>query len=76
MSAPTTFQRTIMSIFAEHLDKFMKVFLNDFSIYGSKDEHLQHIELCLQKCQENRLSLNQEKCMIWVTLGRLLGHVV
>ena len=76
MSAPATFQRTVMEIFAEYLDKFMKVFLDVFSIYGNKGEHLQHIELCLQKCRENGLSLNLEKCMIWVTSGRLLGHVV
>ena len=35
MSAPSTFQRATMEIFAEYLDKFMKMFLDDFSIYGS-----------------------------------------
>ena len=76
MSSPATFQRAVMEIFAEHLKKFMKVFLDDISIYGNKDEHLQHLELCLQKCRENELSLYLEKCMIWVILGQLLGHVV
>lgn len=76
MSAPATFQRAVMEIFAEYLDKFRKVFPDDFSIYGSKDEHLQHLELCLQKCRENELSLYPKKYMIWITLGLLLDHVV
>lgn len=58
MNAPATFQRAVLEIFVEYLDKVMKVLLDDFSIYGSKDEHFQHIKVCLQKCQENGLSLN------------------
>ena len=38
MSAPSTFQRGVMTIFAEFLNDFMKVFLDDFSIYGSPME--------------------------------------
>ena len=59
-----------MEIFAEYLDKFMKVFLDDFSIYGSRDEHLQHIKLCLQKCRENGLSLNPGKMHDMGHLGK------
>src|ERR1700738_1920331 len=76
MSAPSTFQRGVMTIFAEFLNDFMKVFLDDFSIYGTKADHIKHLKLCLQRCRECGLSLNPEKCMICVTSGRLLGHVV
>lgn len=34
-NAPSTFQRYMMSIFADFLDEIMKVFMNDFSICGS-----------------------------------------
>jgi hypothetical protein len=77
MSAPSTFQRGVITIFTEFLNDFMKVFLDDFSImYGKKTDHIKHLKLCLQRCRECGLSLNPEKCMICVTSGRLLGHMV
>jgi hypothetical protein len=52
MSAPSTFQRGVMTIFAEFLNDFMKEFLDDFSIYGTKADHIKHLKLCLQRCRE------------------------
>jgi hypothetical protein len=76
MCAPATFQRGMMKIFADYLDKFMKVFLDDFTVYGTKENHIEHLEKCLIKCRENGVSLNPEKCYFCVNSGRLLGHVV
>lgn len=50
----------------------MRVFLYDFSVFGKKNEHLEH--LCL--CREAKLSLNPMKCTFGVRNGVLLGHVV
>ena len=76
MCAPATFQRGMMKIFADYLDKFMKVFLDDFTVYGTKGDHIEHLEKYLIKCRENGVSLNPEKCYFCVNSGRLLGHVV
>ena len=76
MCAPATFQRGMMKIFADYLDKFMKVFLDDFTVYGTKEDHIENLEKCLIKCRENGVSLNPEKCYFCVNSGRLLGHVV
>ena len=57
-TAPTTFQRIIMEIFAEYIPGFMQVFLDDFIVFGETSDHLRHIQVCLQKCREARLSLN------------------
>ena len=54
----------------------MKVFLDDFNVFGSKVEHLTHLRLCLEKCREARLSLNPEKCAFAVSRGILLGQVI
>jgi hypothetical protein len=35
-NVPTTFQKVVTKTFKEYLNKFMQVFLNDFSVYGSK----------------------------------------
>ena len=54
----------------------MQVFLNDFAVYGTVADHLQHLQLCLEHCRVSRLSLNPAKCAFGVTSGSLLGHIV
>lgn len=58
MCAPTTFQRGIMKIFVDYLDKCMKLFLDDFIVYGTKKDHIKHLEKWLIKCRESGVSLN------------------
>ena len=72
--APATFQRIIMEIFGEYILAFMQVFLDDFAVYSRQTEHLDHLRLCLEKCREYRLSLNQAKCVFRVISGNLLDH--
>ena len=54
----------------------MQVFLDDFSVYSRKSEHFEPLRLCLESCQQGRLSLNPSKCAFGVTSGTLLGHIV
>jgi hypothetical protein len=54
----------------------MQVFLNDFPVFGTRKAHLQHVELCLEKCRKARLSLNPAKCAFAITSGMLLRHIV
>ena len=44
MCALATFQRGMMKIFADYLDKFMKVILDDFTVYRTKEDHIGHLE--------------------------------
>ena len=37
-NAPATFQRCMMSIFADLVEEVMKIFIDDFSMYGSSFE--------------------------------------
>ena len=54
----------------------MQVFLDDFAIYSRRTDHFEHLRLCLERCQQGRLSLNPVKCAFGVTSGTLLGHIV
>ena len=65
-----------MEIFAECVPGIMQVFLDDFAVFGGVSNHLRHIRLCLQNGREARLSLNPAKCVLAVTSGMLLGHIV
>ena len=65
-----------MVIFGEYIEAFMKVFLDDFDVYNRKEDHLDHLWMCLEKCWGSRLSLNPAKCVFRVTSGALLKHIV
>ena len=54
----------------------MQVFLDDFAVYNRKGEHLDHLRLCLEKCRGYQLSLNLAKCVLGVTNGIFLGHIM
>jgi hypothetical protein len=65
-----------MEIFEDYIPGFMQVFLDDFAVFGTRKAHLQHVEMCLKKCRETRMSQNPAKCAFAVTSGMLLSHIV
>jgi hypothetical protein len=71
-----TFQRVVTKPFKEYLNKFMQVFLDDFSVYGSKKDHLGQLQKCLEEWRRNGINLNLEKCAFCVNFNVLLGHIV
>ena len=47
-NAPATFQRCMLSIFSGMVERFLEVFMDDFSIFGdSFSEYLHHLSLVL-----------------------------
>ena len=76
-NAPATFQRCMMSIFTDMVEKFLEVFMDDFSVFGdSYDDCLRNLEQVPQCCEETNLVLNWEKFHFMVQEGILLGHKV
>ena len=58
-NAFATFQRCLMSIFSDMVEKFMEVFMDDLSLFGdSFDDCLNHLKLVLARCVEKGLVLN------------------
>ena len=54
-----TFQRCMMTIFSDMMEKSIKVFMNDFSVIGySFDEYLENLRLILKRCMNTNLVLN------------------
>ena len=75
--APTTFQRCMLSIFSDMVERIMEVFMDDITIYGSTfEECLVNMEAVLNRCIENDLVLNWEKCHFMVQQGIVLGHII
>ncbi|CAN6573204.1 unnamed protein product [Malus baccata var. baccata] len=76
-NAPATFQRCMVSIFSDFVEKIIEVFMDDFSVFGdSFDGCLDNLTLILNRCIETNLVLNWEKCHFMVKQGIVLGHIV
>ncbi|KAL5558957.1 hypothetical protein UlMin_035168 [Ulmus minor] len=75
-NTPATFQRCMLSIFSDMVEKYIEVFMDDFSIFGSSfDNCLANLSLVLQRCVDTNLVLNWEKCHFMVREGIVfLGH--
>ncbi|XP_024441588.2 uncharacterized protein LOC112324170 [Populus trichocarpa] len=76
-NAPATFQRCMLSIFSDMVERFLEIFMDDFSVFGdSFDDCLTNLEKVLNRCEEKNLILNWKKCHFMVTNGIVLGHIV
>ncbi|CAN6691851.1 unnamed protein product [Malus baccata var. baccata] len=76
-NAPATFQRCMMSIFSDYVEKIIEVFMDDFSVFGdSFDSCLHNLSVILKRCVETNLVLNWEKCHFMVKQGIVLGHII
>jgi hypothetical protein len=75
-NGPPTYQKVVTKTFRKYLDNFMKIFLNDFTIYSDMESHLQKLKLCFQKCREYGINLNPNKCAFMVFSRMILGFIV
>ena len=60
-NAPSTFQRCMMAIFSDMVEKTIEIFMDD-------------LRSVLIRCEETNLVLNWEKCHFMVREGIVLGH--
>jgi hypothetical protein len=76
-NASASFQRCMMVIFSDLIEKVMEVFMDDFSVYGKMFEDcLGNLDKVLKRCQEANLVLNWEKCHFMGCEGIVLGHKI
>ncbi|KAL5579937.1 hypothetical protein UlMin_012379 [Ulmus minor] len=76
-NAPATFQRCMMSIFSDMVEKCMEVFMDDLTVFGTSfDSCLSNLKSFFCRCEEKGLVLNWEKCHFMVSSGIVLGHIV
>nr|GEU78712.1 reverse transcriptase domain-containing protein [Tanacetum cinerariifolium] len=69
-NAPGTFQRCMMAIFHDMIEKTMEVFMDDFSVFGNSFQScLSYLEKMLKRCEDTNLCLNWEKSHFMVKVG-------
>ena len=76
-NVPATFQRCMIAIFSDYIEKIMEIFMNDFSVFGSSFDHfLLDLYLILQRCEETNFMLNWKKYHFMVRKGIVLEHKI
>ncbi|GJR52561.1 reverse transcriptase domain-containing protein [Tanacetum coccineum] len=76
-NASGTFQRCMVAIFHDMIEKTMEVFMDDFSVFGdSFSSFFSHLDKVLQRCEDTNLVINWEKCHFMVKEGIDLGHKI
>ena len=63
-----------MAIFSDLIEKYVEVFMDDFSVSGSSFDHLENLGMVLKRCEKSNLVINWEKCHFMVREGIVLGH--
>ncbi|GKD04864.1 reverse transcriptase domain-containing protein [Tanacetum coccineum] len=76
-NAPCTFQRCMMAIFHDMIEKTMEVFMYDFLVFGdSFDSCLSNLEKMLKRCEDTNLVFNWDKCHFMCREGIVVGHKI
>nr|GEW96937.1 reverse transcriptase domain-containing protein [Tanacetum cinerariifolium] len=76
-NAPGKFQRCMMAIFHDMIEKTMEVFMDDFFVFGNSFQScLSHLKRMLKRCEDTNLCLNREKSHFMVKEGIVLGHKI
>ncbi|GJX24542.1 reverse transcriptase domain-containing protein, partial [Tanacetum coccineum] len=76
-NAPGTFQRCMMAIFHDMIEKTMEVFMDDFSVFGNSfSKCLTNLEKMLKRCEDINLALNWEKSYFMVKEDCILAFQI
>jgi hypothetical protein len=75
-NGPSTYQRVVTKVFHEYIDVFMKIFLDDCTVFNDLSIHLEKFKKCFLKCGECAINLNLDKCAFMVCFKTILGFIV
>jgi len=70
---PPTYQNIVDRDFKEYLDQFMKIFMDDFTVYNDMDNHLSKLKLCFEKCKKFKINFNLKIVLLWSSLEQFWG---
>nr|GEX03677.1 hypothetical protein [Tanacetum cinerariifolium] len=71
-----TFQRCMMEIFHDMIEKTMEVFMDNFSVFkNSFQSCLSHLERMLKRCEDTNLCLNWEKSHFMVKEDNIISEL-
>ncbi len=76
-NAPGTFQRLMEHMFGSQHFQTLLLYLDDVIVFsGSIDQHLERLEMVLNRLHQEGLKVKLEKCCFFKTEVKYLGHVI
>ena len=76
-NAPATFQTLMNKIFADVMDIFIVVYMDDLLVFSrTKEEHFKHLRFVLRRLKEHQLYVSPKKCSFFQEEVDFLGLVV
>jgi hypothetical protein len=75
-NGPPIYQKVVAKAFHEHIDVFIKIFLDDFIVFNDLSTHPKKVKKCSLKCREFGISLNPNNCAFMVFSRTILGFIV
>ncbi|MBW0511685.1 hypothetical protein O181_051400 [Austropuccinia psidii MF-1] len=76
-NSPASFHNLVNDIFADFLDIFVVVYLDDIMVFSSsEEEHFKHVASFLQRLRDNNLFSKASKCVFHASSVKYLGYVV
>lgn len=76
INALLIYKRVVNKTFCNFIGHFMKLFLDDFSIYCNMATDLAKLQLSFKKYKEYGINLNVDKYLILIYLKIILGHIL
>ena len=74
-TAPNTFQRILNTVFADYLNKWLVVYVDDIILWTMTDEEaLEHYSLLFQRLVKVGMQLKPSKCTFFAREIEILGH--
>ena len=76
-NAPAGFQCFLNTIFADLLDVFVIIYLDDILIFSlNKEDHVKHVSEVLRRLQKHNLFAKGEKCVFHTDSVEYLSHII
>ncbi|MBW0517148.1 hypothetical protein O181_056863 [Austropuccinia psidii MF-1] len=76
-NAQASFQNLVNDIFADLMDIFVVVYLDDIMVFSSsEEEYFKYVASVLQKLRDNNLFTKAFKCLFYASSVEYLGYVV
>jgi hypothetical protein len=75
-NAPTIFSRVDIAAFKEFIHQFLEVYLDDWTVYSLLKDHVEVLQMMLERCRQCQILLNIKKCIFETPFGILLGHII
>ncbi|MBW0560455.1 hypothetical protein O181_100170 [Austropuccinia psidii MF-1] len=76
-NSPASFQNLVNVIFADFLDIFVAVHLDDIMVFSSsEEEHIKHVASVLQRLRDTNFFFKASKCVFYSSSVEYLGYVV